>query len=149
MLPLLSVDRPLAHRILLQITSQIRRLDLSHNLLGSEGTLQLIRGLLFCRARFSSPDLMTDSLWGLIEINLANNGVGDEAMAELMVYAKKDVFLEKVFLQGNDLEVCQMAGEFMRRGSLLTLGHWVVPRWYRNDHQLSHIQPYPDFVSHR
>ena len=62
---------------------------------------------------------MTDSLWGLIEINLANNGIDDEAVAELMGYAKKDVFLERVFLQGNDLEVGRLAHIFAMTGGSL------------------------------
>lgn len=91
-----------ALRILVQVTRQIRRLDVSHNLLGPEGTLTLIQGLNSLRGRYSTPEL---GLWGLTEINLGCNGITDAAIDGIMGYAKKDVMLRRVLLQGNDIQV--------------------------------------------
>lgn len=93
---------PLALRILAQITRQICRLDVSHNLLGPEGTLILIQGLNSLRGQFSSSDF---GIWGLTEINLGHNGITDAAVDALLGYAKKDVMLRKIYLQGNTIEV--------------------------------------------
>lgn len=86
----------------MQITRQTRRLDVSHNLLGTDGTLTLIQGLTSLRGRYSTPDF---GLWGLTEINLGCNGIEDKAVDAIMGYAKKDVMLRKVLLQGNEIQV--------------------------------------------
>ncbi|ORX40767.1 hypothetical protein BD324DRAFT_612053 [Kockovaella imperatae] len=96
------VEEDGAIKILLQINRQIRRLDVSHNLLGNEGISVLIQGLNSCRHRFSSTDY---GLWGLRDINLGSNSISDESFSALMSYAKKDVFMRRVTVQGNDIEL--------------------------------------------
>ncbi|WWC64393.1 uncharacterized protein I303_107003 [Kwoniella dejecticola CBS 10117] len=91
-----------ALRILPQITRQIHRLDISHNLLGSSGTLTLFKGLSTLRLRHSSPELGL-GLWGLKEVNLGMNGIDDIALDGLLAYAKKDVLLSRVLVQGNEI----------------------------------------------
>jgi hypothetical protein len=108
-------SRP-ALRILVQITRQIRRLDISHNLLGTDGTLTLLQGLSALRGRYSTPALPGSSspsdsgIWGLRELNFALNGLGDAAMEGVLGYAKKDVLLRRVFLQGNEIQVGTRGG---------------------------------------
>ncbi|GFZ48506.1 hypothetical protein JCM24511_06254 [Saitozyma sp. JCM 24511] len=91
-----------AIRILLQITRQIRRLDISHNLLGPPGARSLLNGLATLRLRYSSKEY---GIWGLSEVNLGCNALDDGAMDALMGYAKKDVCLRKVLVQANDIEL--------------------------------------------
>lgn len=91
-----------AIRILLQITRQIRRLDISHNLIGPPGARSLLNGLATLRLRYSSKEY---GIWGLSEVNLGCNALDDGAMDALMGYAKKDVCLRKVLVQANDIEV--------------------------------------------
>lgn len=90
-----------ALRILPLVTRQIRRIDISHNLLGSDGVETLFKGLSVLRSRYSSPE----AVWGLTEINLGCNTISDEALDVVLAYAKKDVCLRKVYLQANDIEV--------------------------------------------
>ncbi|WVO12783.1 hypothetical protein L204_100391 [Cryptococcus depauperatus] len=87
-----------ALRILPQITRQIRRLNVSHNPLGPSGALTLFKGLSTIRTRYSASEL---GLWGLQEINLAACDINDEAFDSIIAYAKKDVFLRYIYLQGN------------------------------------------------
>ncbi|KAK8853054.1 hypothetical protein IAR55_003755 [Kwoniella newhampshirensis] len=89
-----------ALRILPQITRGIRRIDISHNLLGSAGTLTLFKGLTTIRSRYSSPDLGL-GIWGLTEVNLGVNSLDDAALDGVLAYAKKDGFLQRVLVQGN------------------------------------------------
>ncbi|KAI9636616.1 uncharacterized protein MKK02DRAFT_37216 [Dioszegia hungarica] len=91
-----------ALRILAKVNRQIRRLDVSHNLLGSEGTLVLMQGLNSLRHQYSTSDL---GLWGLTEINLGHNGITDSVVDVILGYAKKDVMMRKVQLQGNRIEL--------------------------------------------
>ncbi|WWC91520.1 uncharacterized protein L201_006466 [Kwoniella dendrophila CBS 6074] len=93
-----------ALRILPQITRQIHRLDISHNLLGSAGTLTLFKGLSTLRLRHSSPELGL-GIWGLKEINLGMNGLDDIALDCVLGYAKKDVYLKRVLVQGNEIKL--------------------------------------------
>lgn len=44
-------------------------------------------------------------MWGLTYLNLAWNGVTDEALDAVLGYAKKDVMLRDVYIQGNEVEV--------------------------------------------
>ncbi|OCF32157.1 hypothetical protein I317_07118 [Kwoniella heveanensis CBS 569] len=92
-----------ALRILPQITRHIHRLDISHNLLGSAGTLTLFKGLTTLRARYSSDFGQRGTLWGLKEVNLAANGLDDSAFDGVLAYAKKDVLLRRVLMQGNSI----------------------------------------------
>ncbi|WVF73126.1 hypothetical protein IAT40_007945 [Kwoniella sp. CBS 6097] len=92
-----------ALRILPQITRHIHRLDISHNLLGSAGTLTLFKGLSTLRARYSSDGVSGGGLWGLKEVNLAANGLDDAAFDGVLAYAKKDVWLRRVLMQGNSI----------------------------------------------
>ncbi|WWD19464.1 hypothetical protein CI109_103924 [Kwoniella shandongensis] len=91
-----------ALRILPQITRTIRRIDISHNLLGSAGTLTLFKGLTTLRSRYSSPEIGL-GIWGLSELNLGVNSLDDAALDGVLAYAKKDGFLQRVFVQGNDI----------------------------------------------
>ncbi|WVW85958.1 hypothetical protein I302_107996 [Kwoniella bestiolae CBS 10118] len=91
-----------ALRILPQITRQIHRLDISHNLLGPSGTLTLFKGLSTLRLRHSSPELGL-GLWGLKEVNLGNNNLDDIALDGVLAYAKKDVWLKRVLVHGNEI----------------------------------------------
>jgi hypothetical protein len=92
----------LALRILLQVTRQIRRLDISHNLLGRPGARTLLNGLSTLRSRYSSPEL---GLWGLKEMNLGCNALDDAALDAAMAYVKKDVCMRKLLVQANEIEV--------------------------------------------
>lgn len=87
-------------RILSTVSRQIRRLDVSQNLLGPEGVAVLTNGLSTLRSSSS-----THELWGLKEINLGSNALDDDGMIKVLNYAKKDVFLSKVLLQGNEITV--------------------------------------------
>ncbi|WWD03443.1 hypothetical protein V865_001495 [Kwoniella europaea PYCC6329] len=91
-----------ALRILPQITRHIHRLDISHNLLGSSGTLTLFKGLSTLRLRHSSPELGL-GMWGLKEVNLGNNNLDDIAFDGVLAYAKKDVWLKRVLVHGNEI----------------------------------------------
>ncbi|WRT70410.1 uncharacterized protein IL334_007408 [Kwoniella shivajii] len=91
-----------ALRILPQITRQIHRIDISHNLLGSAGTFTLFKGLSTVRLRHSSPELGL-GLWGLREVNLGMNGLDDSSFDCVLAYAKKDVCLNRVLVQGNEI----------------------------------------------
>ncbi|WVQ67193.1 uncharacterized protein L199_005388 [Kwoniella botswanensis] len=91
-----------ALRILPQITRHIHRLDISHNLLGSSGTLTLFKGLSTLRLRHSSPELGL-GMWGLKEVNLGNNSLDDIAFDGVLAYAKKDVWLKRVLVHGNEI----------------------------------------------
>ncbi|EIW71098.1 hypothetical protein TREMEDRAFT_28352 [Tremella mesenterica DSM 1558] len=90
-----------AIRILPQLSRQIRRLDISHNLLGSTGIKTLFLGLQHLRMRYSTPD----DLWGLKQINLGTNGITDEGLECVLGYAKKDVCMREVLLQANQIEL--------------------------------------------
>ncbi|WVR07843.1 hypothetical protein IAU60_004886 [Kwoniella sp. DSM 27419] len=90
-----------AIRILPQITPQIRRLDLSHNLMGSSGVVALCQGLTTLRARSSAAE--GAGPWGLTSISLSTNALDDVALGAVLAYAKKDVYLRQVLLQGNRL----------------------------------------------
>ncbi|WWC71833.1 uncharacterized protein I206_105792 [Kwoniella pini CBS 10737] len=92
-----------ALRILPQITRHIHRIDISHNLLGSAGTLTLFKGLSTLRLRHSSPELGL-GLWGLTEVNLGMNGLDDIALDGVLAYAKKDVLLKRILVQGNEIK---------------------------------------------
>ncbi|KAK6909616.1 hypothetical protein I204_04530 [Kwoniella mangroviensis CBS 8886] len=91
-----------ALRILPQITRHIHRLDISHNLLGSSGTLTLFKGLSTLCLRHSSAELGL-GMWGLKEVNLGNNNLDDIAFDGVLAYAKKDVWLKRVLVHGNDI----------------------------------------------
>ncbi|WVR00303.1 hypothetical protein IAU59_007446 [Kwoniella sp. CBS 9459] len=92
-----------ALRILPQITRHIHRIDVSHNFLSSAGTLTLFKGLTTLRSRYSSDGVSGGGLWGLKEVNLAANGLDDAAFDGVLAYAKKDVWLRRVLLQGNSI----------------------------------------------
>ena len=96
--------RHTALRILINITRQIHRLDISHNFLGREGIATLIQGLTSIRTRYATNGYK-DNIWGIKELNLGSNGIDDEALSNILGYAKKDVCLRKVFVQGNVIEV--------------------------------------------
>lgn len=98
---------PIALRILVQITRQIKRIDISHNLLGNDGIVTLLKGLSSLRGRFTSPEL---GIWGLGEMNLASNGLGDAALDAVLGYVKKDVMVRRVYMQANDIEVSLSTG---------------------------------------
>lgn len=91
-----------ALRALIQVTRPIHRLDLSHNLLGDGGVGTLVQGLTSCRGRYSSPEM---GIWGLEEINLIHNQVGDAGLDAVLGYAKKDVWLRRAYLQDNRITV--------------------------------------------
>ena len=61
----------------------------------------LMTGLNTLRSRLSTPEF----LWGMREINLANSAMDDAAMTMVLDYAKKEPCLDKLMLQGNQLEV--------------------------------------------
>ena len=90
-----------ALRILINVTKQTRRVDISHNLLGPDGLSVFLRGLTTLRSRYSTPD----TIWGLRELNLATNGLDDDALEAVLAYAKKDVCLERLMVQGNEIKV--------------------------------------------
>ncbi|KAK4686808.1 hypothetical protein P7C73_g3309, partial [Tremellales sp. Uapishka_1] len=82
---------------------QIRRVDVSHNLLGSEGTISLFRGLSQMRQRRNQTHV--NEVWGLTEINLGCNSLGDEALDTILGYAKKDVCLRKLLVPVNEIRL--------------------------------------------
>lgn len=94
-----------ALRALIQVTRPIHRLDLSHNLLGDGGVGTLVQGLTSCRGRYSSPEM---GIWGLEEINLIHNEIGDAGLDAVLGYAKKDVWLRRAYLQDNRITVCRL-----------------------------------------
>lgn len=130
-----SLDAHVPHsalRILPQITRRIHRIDVSQNLLGAEGAAVLVSGLATIRHRFS-----VNELWGISEINLGGNGLNDEGLVSVISYAKKDVCLNKVMLQGNEIKV---------RGRTLVLDLPQVARRASHSHPqfVTHHHPFPD-----
>ncbi|WVQ77989.1 hypothetical protein IAT38_000070 [Cryptococcus sp. DSM 104549] len=91
-----------ALRVLPQITPQIHRLNLSYNDLGPAGTLTLFKGITTLRTRYSSPEHGA-GLWGLHEVTLSANLLDDTALDGVLAYAKKDVLLAKIYMQGNQV----------------------------------------------
>lgn len=122
--------------MLLQISSDIHRLDAGHNTLGTDGAIALFDGLAAARRRFSalsrsrsnsgegeilnvSPLSVTSrlpeedgttELWGMTEINLARNGVGDEGMLAASYYVSKDQCMRELLLQDNMISVSDTNG---------------------------------------
>ncbi|GMK57616.1 hypothetical protein CspeluHIS016_0404500 [Cutaneotrichosporon spelunceum] len=88
-----------AHRILLQITANIHRLDASHNSIGTAGAVSLFDGLASARRRFSSNP--GAELWGMTEINLARNEIGDDGFTGAMYYVSKDQAMRSLLMQAN------------------------------------------------
>lgn len=95
-----------AHRILLQITAQIHRLDASHNSIGTKGAVSLFDGLASARRRFSS--LPGAELWGMSEINLARNAIEDDGFAGAMYYVSKDQAMRSLYMQANLITVSRI-----------------------------------------
>lgn len=92
-----------AHRILLQITAHIHRLDASHNNIGTKGAVALFDGLASARRRFSSlPDA---DMWGMSQINLASNDIGDDGFAGAIYYVSKDQAMRSLLMQANRVTV--------------------------------------------
>lgn len=96
-----GVELIAALRILIHVNRQIRRIDVSHNLLGSDGLTVLLQGLRTLRLRYSDDR----DLWGIRELNLASNQLDDAAFEALLNYAKQDVCCERVMVQGNRIQV--------------------------------------------
>ncbi|ORY28163.1 hypothetical protein BCR39DRAFT_535829 [Naematelia encephala] len=100
-----------ALRILIHITRQVNRLDISHNLLGNEGIKTLFAGLTTLRARYSVPTgglvppTPREEMWGLRDVNLAFNGIGDQALDVVLGYAKKDGAMRSIWVGGNDIQL--------------------------------------------
>lgn len=88
--------------MLLSISRQIRRLDATHNDLGTMGCIALFEGLMAVRARFSAQ---SDDFWGMREINLAANAIGDEGLVAAMFYCAKDMCMKELLLQRNRVTV--------------------------------------------
>lgn len=97
-----------AHRMLLSVSRQIRRLDATHNDLGSMGCIALFEGLMAVRARFSAQ---SDEFWGMREINLAANAIGDEGLVAAMFYCAKDMCMKELLLQRNQVTVSRQGRE--------------------------------------
>ncbi|BEI80536.1 hypothetical protein CcaverHIS002_0110650 [Cutaneotrichosporon cavernicola] len=102
-----------AHRILLQITAQIHRLDASHNTIGTRGAVSLFDGLASARRRFSS--LPGAELWGMTEINVARNEIGDDGFASAMYYVSKDQAMRSLFMQANEVTLEAIADTVVER----------------------------------
>jgi hypothetical protein len=83
------------------VNRQIRRIDISHNLLGLAGVGVLLGGLSTLRSRYA----VAEGGWGIREINLAANDLDDAALEAVAGYAKRDEWLGKLLLQGNRIEV--------------------------------------------
>jgi hypothetical protein len=98
----LSTDIGTALRVLGHLQFNTTRLDISHNLLGSGGVTTLVKGLSHVRQRYSSD---TARVWSLKEMNLGANTVGDEGLESILGWAKKDLGMSKVLVQGNDIKV--------------------------------------------
>lgn len=92
----------IALRVLMQIQPNTSRLDISHNLLASGGTITLVKGLAHHRQRYSSD---TSRVWSLKELNLGCNDLGDEGLESVLGWAKKDPGTAKLLLQGNGIKV--------------------------------------------
>lgn len=91
-----------AASILYSVQPHIHRIDVSHNMLEADGVDMLVKGLTTKRAQFSGP---AGVIWGIKELNLGMNHLNDEAFAKVLEYAKKDVMLRKLWVQGNELKV--------------------------------------------
>ena len=72
----------------------LRRLDLSHNPLGDEGAIRLLRGLLEGRAKARKPPRMR-------ELALRNVDMGDEAGLVLTQLASQNRKVQRVQIEGN------------------------------------------------
>lgn len=96
----------IAHRILLQITANIHRLDASHNSIGTAGAVSLFDGLASARRRFSSNP--GAELWGMTEINLARNEIGDDGFTGAMYYVSKDQAMRSLLMQANRITVSRV-----------------------------------------
>lgn len=107
----------IALRILMQVQANTTRLDISHNLLGTDGVVTLVKGLSHLRQRYSSD---TARVWSLKEINLGCNTLGDEGLESILGWAKKDPGTAKVLLQANDIRVRRPQYLFVMK--LLTWG---------------------------
>jgi len=91
-----------ALRIMNHLQANTVKLDISHNLLGTGGAMTLVKGLAHVRQRYSSD---TSRIWTLKEVNMAFNSLGDEGLESVLGWAKKDLGLRKLLLQGNDIKV--------------------------------------------
>ncbi|EJT48737.1 hypothetical protein A1Q1_02282 [Trichosporon asahii var. asahii CBS 2479] len=64
------------------------------------GCIALFEGLMAVRARFSAQ---SDEFWGMREINLAANAIGDEGLVAAMFYCAKDMCMKELLLQRNQV----------------------------------------------
>lgn len=88
--------------MLIQVTAQIHRLDATHNDLGTVGAIALFEGLKAVRSRLSAN---LDGYWGMSEINLAANNIGNEGMVAAAFYCARDLCMRELFLQNNSITV--------------------------------------------
>jgi hypothetical protein len=96
-----QTDR-IARQILGLIRADIHELDISYDLLGTEGIALLFEGLEERRTRFASEDGVE---WGLSELEMGHCGLVDADLKVIMAYAAKDIMLRRIVVNNNHFEV--------------------------------------------
>ncbi|KAL1409014.1 hypothetical protein Q8F55_005838 [Vanrija albida] len=100
-----------ANRILQQVTLEKEHLKAPLNALGNAGTVALVRGLEAKRLLFSN-DVPTKQ-WGLVEINVADNDIGDEGLLNAIKYASDDHKMRMMYVQSNKITLGGGVDEFV------------------------------------
>ncbi|KAL1408987.1 hypothetical protein Q8F55_005806 [Vanrija albida] len=90
-----------AHRILMEISSRKHRLDAGHNALGNDGAVALFQGLATQRMRFIAGQGAQS--WGMHEVRMGQNNVGDEGLANAVWYASEDQELKSLWMPANSI----------------------------------------------
>lgn len=87
----------------MEISPQMHRLDAGHNALGNDGAVALFRGLATQRMRFSAGK--GAQAWGMREVRMGQNNVGDEGLANAVWYASEDQELKSLWMPANSITV--------------------------------------------
>lgn len=85
--------------MLMEIRPHVHRLDASHNTLGTDGTVELFKSLDDKRRRYSADP--STPMWGMREINLASNSIGDDGLVAAAIYVSKDLSTRKLLMPMN------------------------------------------------
>ncbi|TXT10721.1 hypothetical protein VHUM_02226 [Vanrija humicola] len=88
----------------MDIRPQIHRLDAGHNALGNDGAVALFGGLTTQRMRYRRAE-KGEPAWGMREVHMPQNNVGDEGLANAVQYASEDEELKSLGMQANGITV--------------------------------------------